>query len=813
MAEVKTLVHLRGQAKAKVTRIRKAVEEAYGAGARQLSMVQLKVFTRNLEMHYQEYCDIHRQIVALTPAEKLVDQDETYILFEDQHNEVCMLVETLIQLMTEPQPRPMPSSQREGIPRIIVQQQPLKAPIPTFDGKPENWPRFKAMFLDVMRTSTDSDAIKLYHLDKALIGNAAGIIDVCTLNENNYAGAWELLEERFENKRLIVDTHILGLLSLKKMNRTSAKDLRELVDEVSRHIDGLKLMDEVMNGMSERFVVNLLATALDAKTRMEWESTVPHKQIPTYKDTMEFLKKRCAIRERCEDAIVKPPVTKPSVPSKNQVKSISTKAFAVTGKESCDVCGTGAHPNFKCEIFRAMTVVQRQAKSALKSNVPNVQYQSVPKESQSNSAVSRSLKQPPRLSHSLLMTARVQIKDSDGNLKYCRAFLDCGSQAHLTSRSLVKSLNLPRFSTNVEVVGANGQRSTLSEMVRIEIRSCNSNYAAQLECLVADKVTGPMPSVPFDIRKWNIPPNLPLADPEFHIPGEIDLLIGIQLFFKLLLPGQVKMADELPILQETRLGWVVAGSIEESHVAQHCYSVGLQSLAESMEKFWSIESVDSCNPLTNEEQLCEEIFCSTTHRDQNGRYIVQLPLKDSIHRVEDNRSIALRRFFMLEQRFLKNPELKKQYAEFINEYKSLGHCIQIDESQDPPKLLKYYVPHHAVLKPTSSSTKLRVVFDASSKGNGPSLNDALMIGPVVQEDILTINLRFQNEECGEAAHCINCGGPHRPNNRQCPVYKKETDVIRIKVDRNLTYPEARKQVEAGVRSYAAAAAQPSADRQ
>lgn len=71
----------------------------------------------------------------------------------------------------------------------------------------------------------------------------------------------------------------------------------------------------------------------------------------------------------------------------------------------------------------------------------------------------------------------------------------------------------------------------------------------------------------------------------------------------------------------------------------------------------------------------------------------------------------------------------------------------------------------------------------------------------------------EDAQCSEASHCINCGGPHKPNNRQCPIYKQEMEVIRLKVDRNLTYPEARKQVQANLGSYAAAAAQQSADQQ
>lgn len=142
---------------------------------------------------------------------------------------------------------------------------------------------------------------------------------------------------------------------------------------------------------------------------------------------------------------------------------------------------------------------------------PNVQCQSVPKESQYNNVVScsRSL-----LCHNLLMTARVQVKDSAGNLVYCRKYLDCGSLMHMISRSLVASLYLLNFSTNVKVVGANSQRSTLTEMVTIEIGSVILTMLRNLSALL----------VIHDVA----------ANPEFNIPGDIALLIGMQLFFKLL---------------------------------------------------------------------------------------------------------------------------------------------------------------------------------------------------------------------------------------------------------------------------------------
>lgn len=59
----------------------------------------------------------------------------------------------------------------------------------------------------------------------------------------------------------------------------------------------------------------------------------------------------------------------------------------------------------------------------------------------------------------------------------------------------------------------------------------------------------------------------------------------------------------------------------------------------------------------------------------------------------------------------------------------------------------YYVPHHGVLREDSSTTKLRVVFDASAPlSSGIALNDLEMVGPTVKENLLSIILRFRKHQ-------------------------------------------------------------------
>ncbi|GFY76701.1 DUF1758 domain-containing protein, partial [Trichonephila inaurata madagascariensis] len=79
----------------------------------------------------------------------------------------------------------------------------------------------------------------------------------------------------------------------------------------------------------------------------------------------------------------------------------------------------------------------------------------------------------------------------------------------------------------------------------------------------------------------------------------------------------------------------------------------------------------------------------------------------------------------------------------MEEYLTLGH-MELVPKHDYAKRETYYLPHHAVLRDSSTTTKLRVVFDASAKSTtGYSLNDLLMVGPRVQRDVYPILLSFR----------------------------------------------------------------------
>ncbi|XP_054707113.1 uncharacterized protein LOC129216917 [Uloborus diversus] len=108
----------------------------------------------------------------------------------------------------------------------------------------------------------------------------------------------------------------------------------------------------------------------------------------------------------------------------------------------------------------------------------------------------------------------------------------------------------------------------------------------------------------------------------------------------------------------------------------------------------------------------------------------------------------------------------------MKEYLDLKHMELVPDSEIN-NINSLYLPHHGVVRNTSSTTKLRVVFDASSKtSSGLSLNDLLMVGPRVQPELFPILIQFR---LFNAAICADVEKMFR----QIKVHEEDVDWQRI----------------------------------
>lgn len=267
----------------------------------------------------------------------------------------------------------------------------------------------------------------------------------------------------------------------------------------------------------------------------------------------------------------------------------------------------------------------------------------------------------------ILATALVSLQDSQGNRRDCRALLDGGAQSHFITQDLCNQMKLRLTPINQPVAGLGNQQTNLNYKTEIVIKSKHNAYTAKITCLVIQSITGELPNSVIDRANLKIPKNLTLADPQFHTPRIIDLLIGAELFWNLLCVGQIPLGPSLPVMQKTKLGWVLGGPMtptipRKNKATRHCHIVTTQQLQDQVAKFWELEECKGSHTFkgNREDVICEEYFNATTARNKDGRFIVSIPFRENLQELGQSRERAHRRLLAIEKKLKDDPSLSEE---------------------------------------------------------------------------------------------------------------------------------------------------------
>ncbi|XP_033232030.1 uncharacterized protein LOC117183008 [Belonocnema kinseyi] len=230
-----------------------------------------------------------------------------------------------------------------------------------------------------------------------------------------------------------------------------------------------------------------------------------------------------------------------------------------------------------------------------------------------------------------VLKAIIHVLDHKGYPYVCRALLDNGSQVHFLTVRMASKLGLSLNEIEIPRGGVNQMSSSISKITRTTIQSRLNTFSKDLTFLITPEINPFAPSEPINRSELKIPTNLHLADPEFYKPGEIDALIGAEIFLQLLCNGQITLADKDAILQKTKLGWILGGKTSQFRFpnAARC-NLSLNLLNRNIEKFWELEHCPQASRLSKEEIACEAHFEKHTFRDKiTGKYCVKLPFKEN----------------------------------------------------------------------------------------------------------------------------------------------------------------------------------------
>uniref|UniRef100_A0A1B0EWM1 Uncharacterized protein n=1 Tax=Phlebotomus papatasi TaxID=29031 RepID=A0A1B0EWM1_PHLPP len=168
----------------------------------------------------------------------------------------------------------------------------------------------------------------------------------------------------------------------------------------------------------------------------------------------------------------------------------------------------------------------------------------------------------------LLATAVIYIQTAEGDKLPCRAVLDSGSQVNIITEKMCQLLKLPKRNSNCRLEGVGAQISPSRFQVTVNFSPRGFSKWTQTDCFVQTKITGLHPAVEIPKASLPIPSKLVMADPQWYRPQPIDILIGGQHYWDLVLDRTIRMGPGLPVLKQSVFGWLVVGEIGPIPAAQ-----------------------------------------------------------------------------------------------------------------------------------------------------------------------------------------------------------------------------------------------------
>lgn len=752
-----------------------------------------KSFDQTEEIYFEAAGRIAQKIIELTPTVKQAPMDNpqpSTSVNANLHNASNIQHDITQNNQTNQEMRHVePYAQYIQIPRLNV---------PNFSGTYEEWTSFRDLFTAAVHSNPTLQPVhKLQYLKSLLKGDAEVLLKHTPITNENYAVAWRTLEDRFDNNRALITIQLRKLFSQQPAKET-AVSIRHLLDNTRECINALELHN-VNTATWDCILIYIISRNIPSVSLSLWEQSIARNELPTIAQLFEFLENRFRTLEFSPILTQQP---------SNQGHSRSKQQSFHTATVGCRVCNGSSHPLRTCPSFLGMSINQRinyvtkaklckncfafshstqTCQSSGRCNVCGLQHhsllhliqtssapgptsgipssfqnsstlhQNAPTVNHTNSLISR----PTSSDNSILATALVKVTAFDGKILSFRALLDNGSQENFVSNRVIQFLGIKPQPTKTIVVGV-GQSKAPKPLGKVEFTfgsHHDSSFTMTVCAVVLPIITYSMPNEAVVVSPKLIS-NLPLADPTYGTPGNIDILLSASSFAALTLPSIKKEAAASTIALETKLGWVLYGeaSAESSQNRRACFHVlSDDGVSSALQQFWKLEEVTNCPMQSPDDVECQKIFEETHSRTKDGRYCVQLPFKHKqAPMLGSSRDRAIARWLQVERKLSTNDQLRADYTKCLNEYVQLGHMHPINTTEEQHQVYlpngsithtSYYLPHHAVIKTESTTTKTRVVFDASSKtSNGQSLNDTLLTGPVLQDNLVGILIRWRTHK-------------------------------------------------------------------
>lgn len=730
----------------------------------------------------------------VTESDMAKEIDESSCLASDIKSKLAAIEE----LLTAPHTPQVPSvPQHQSSPPIQTgyssQQKSVRARLPKlevrkFDGKLHEWQEFWDSFESAIhRNDTLENVDKFSYLRGLLVGPARSAIAGFALTSVNYEAAVELLTKRYGKKEAIQRAHVNELLNIQPVyNERDAPRLRSLYDFLETKHRALQALGVDENTYSA-IVVPAVLEKLPQTLRLTITRGKDHHQW-AFKDLLEALENEVELREEYNDS-----ARHRNAPGDFRRKSHTatlhtgnSRNWKAVKETNCAFC-LGEHPHESCTKVQDIEERKRllfkygrcfkclrkghlskdcSDRNVICKNCSKQHHSAICIASQGNVSRSSGIETQGAQGGELvgnsmhvgtgngvvLQTAQAQL-EGRGRARV-RVLFDSASHKSFVTSRVVESFGLRTLRKEWLTVNTFGQRavgSNLRDVVEIDLTPVGGGKVMRIEAFVVPEISR-VQNEHLEIARGSYPhlAQIWLSDIcRGSEQLEIDILIGADYLWSFQTGKVVRGEVDEPVAVETELGWVLSGPLTFRQPADRPQevnvnfvgreSVSSESLEGNVQRLWDLETLG----IKESDGVYEEFVDSIAF---NGdRYSVKLPWKEGHDSLPSNYELSLSRLNSQIRKLRKEPDVLQEYDAVIQEQLDSGVIEKVAQLEEADK--GYYIPHLAVIRREASTTKLRVVYDASAKARkgGTSLNDCLHKGPSLNPLLFDILLRFREK--------------------------------------------------------------------
>lgn len=682
-----------------------------------------------------------------------------------------------------------------------------KLNIGKFYGDSSYWLEFWSQFSNAIDNNDCLSQIdKFSYLKSLLGGSAANAISGFTLSEENYKSALTLLKDRYGRKDLVISTHMNKLLNLNAVKYSSnIRALRELFDNCEIQIRNLNSLG-VTAGSYGHLLCPVLLKLIPSDIALEFNRKRVNHSDWDINELMKFIKHEVESREvtglvanpdnyNVKNERIRNQFNKRDIVKNDRIRNQignrdipSTSALFSNFSLYCIYCNNNDHVTDKCNIF---SNAQKREKlknlgrcflcykkfhisSKCNSNVQckicrskfhntslchknNEQNRETPFENAQTesetivSAISQLQKTSPSNSKQVLLQTCCVKVESGKNSAFSVCLLDSGSQKTFITEKLAFRLKTPILRKEKLLVYAFGSREAKEReysVVELWLKNVkDGTRSICLEALVTDVISGAIIHTP----SLNEETQQLLSKYEISSCGqkctcELGILIGADYLWTINEGGRVDKITKSLYICESLFGWSLCGAIDNEYFGNKRIDVlnirvMKEGLDEDLRKLWELEGIGiKSNDETSNRDLEIMNKFESNLKFENNRYTTNLLWKDQKENLGSNFKIAKKRFFELNRKLTRDIELFDKYKDIVEKQKE----NKIIEKVPFENCNGYFMPHWPVIRFDKSTTRVRMVFDASSKEQPfSSLNDCLLPGPNLNPNILDTIINFR----------------------------------------------------------------------